>query len=149
MKYCVVVLGLFIMFFGSCKNEGSRSGKSILKQEIMDAEKAFAKMVKEQGVGPGFFFYADSNAVIQRGGKLITGKKAIGEYYSKSSRYSDSMLEWAPDFIDVSESGDLGYTYGRYKFSAIDSSGNPVTSEGLFHTVWKRQPDGSWRYVWD
>jgi ketosteroid isomerase-like protein len=21
--------------------------------------------------------------------------------------------------------------------------------QGVFHTVWKRQPDGTWKYVWD
>ena len=26
---------------------------------------------------------------------------------------------------------------------------DPSSEEGVFHTVWKRQPDGSWKFVWD
>ena len=58
-------------------------------------------------------------------------------------------LEWKPDYIDVSISGDLGYTYGKFTFSAIDTTGKLIESEGIFHTVWKKQEDGSWKYVWD
>ncbi|MFC2138829.1 YybH family protein, partial [Bacteroidota bacterium] len=58
-------------------------------------------------------------------------------------------LEWKPDYIDVSTSGDLGYTFGKFTFSAKDTTGKLIESEGIFHTVWKRQEDGSWKYVWD
>ena len=46
-------------------------------------------------------------------------------------------------------SRDLGYTYGHYTFSYIDSGGNKIENKGVFHTVWKRQSDGTWRFVWD
>jgi ketosteroid isomerase-like protein len=49
----------------------------------------------------------------------------------------------------VSACGDLGYTWGSYTFTATDSLGATHRSEGIFHTVWKRQPDGSWKFVWD
>ena len=58
-------------------------------------------------------------------------------------------LDWYPDFIEVSDAGDLGYTYGHYTFSATDAEGKPVQDAGIFHTVWKRQADGQWRFVWD
>ena len=56
---------------------------------------------------------------------------------------------WKPDFVDVSSSGDLGYTYGQYTFIRLDSIGNETASQGIFHTVWKRQSDGNWRFVYD
>ncbi len=123
--------------------------KDKFKQEIVQAEQDFAKMVKEQGMQAGFTFYADSNAVIRRGDEtLIKGKKAIEENYS-NPKYKDVLLVWEADFVDVAESGDLGYTYGHYTFEAKDSLGNPIKAEGTFHTVWKRQSDGTWKYVWD
>jgi ketosteroid isomerase-like protein len=30
-----------------------------------------------------------------------------------------------------------------------DSVGNKKDFKGIFHTVWKKQKDGSWKYVWD
>jgi len=85
--------------------------------------------------------------VILRGGKLNQGAgEAIREYYQQNLK-PGTKLQWAPDYTDVS--GDLGYTYGRYTHLVPDSSGNVTESHGIFHTVWKRQSDGSWRYVWD
>ena len=53
------------------------------------------------------------------------------------------------DYIDVAASGDLAYSYGDYQFSALNENNEPVEASGIFHTVWKRQSDGSWKYVWD
>ncbi|BDX38187.1 hypothetical protein CYCD_15420 [Tenuifilaceae bacterium CYCD] len=133
----------------SCTNKNSMADKEKYKQEIIQAERDFAKMVKEQGMQAGFTFFADSNAVIRRGNEtLMKGKKEIEENY-RHPRYKDVVLEWEADFVDVAESGDLGYTYGHYNFEVKDSTGNPIKATGTFHTVWKRQSDGSWRYVWD
>ncbi len=147
MKWLVVILVSIVM--GWCTNKSSKQDKAQYKQEIIQAEHDFAKMVKEQGLQAGFAFFADSNAVMRRADEsLIIGKTAIEEHFGKS-RYKDAILEWEVDFVDVAESGDLGYTYGRYTFVAKDSMGNLVKSAGVFHTVWKRQGDGTWRYVWD
>ncbi|MCX6240170.1 MAG: hypothetical protein NTY07_21955, partial [Bacteroidia bacterium] len=75
------------------------------------------------------------------------GKEAIRKQYASFPR--KAKLDWAPDFADVSASGDLGYTYGKYTLTSTDSIGNITQSGGIFHTVWKRQPDGQWRFVWD
>ena len=118
------------------------------KLEILDTEKAFAQLVKEKGMKIGFLTYASDQAVLNRGGKLIRGKKEIEVYFDQLT-LKDVRLEWAPDFVDVSASGDLGYTYGKYIFEAIDQTGQETRSTGIFHTVWKREPNGEWRYVWD
>ncbi len=119
------------------------------KQEITDAESAFQKMAAEKGLQAAFTFYADSNAVIKRGNdSLIFGKTGIAQFYGKS-RYRSVSLTWAPDFIDVSDAGDLAYTYGKYLFQPTDSSGKKSEYRGVFHTVWKRQKNGEWRFVWD
>jgi ketosteroid isomerase-like protein len=60
-----------------------------------------------------------------------------------------SSLVWKPDYVDVSKSGDLGYTYGTYNYTSLDSLGNEQSSSGVFHTVWKRQEDSSWKFVSD
>lgn len=58
-------------------------------------------------------------------------------------------LQWDADFVDVSKSGELAYTYGKYTFTAIDSTGKTIDDKGIFHTVWKKQKDGKWKFVWD
>ena len=57
------------------------------------------------------------------------------------------VLTWEPDFADVAKSGDLGYTWGRYTYTSFDSTESP--SCGFYVTIWKKQLDGSWRFVFD
>src|SRR5688572_8982731 len=96
-----------------------------------------------------FTFFADSNATIKRqNDTLIHGKEAIKNFYS-TPFYQKATVKWSPDFVDASPGGDMGYTYGKYVWSSTDSAGKPITFNGVFHTVWKKQPDGSWKYVWD
>lgn len=57
---------------------------------------------------------------------------------------------WKPDTVIVAESGELVYTYGKYEHLEKDSVGNlKISSSGIFHTIWKKQKDGSWKFVWD
>lgn len=116
--------------------------------EIIATEHSFAKMALNVGIPEAFIAYADSSAVLLRGQKLIRGLDSISVYMKKSN-YEYVTLEWQPYFVDASSSGDLGYTYGDYIFSIRDSIGQVQSSEGTFHTVWKKQSDGSWKYVWD
>jgi ketosteroid isomerase-like protein len=144
----IFLLILFTSIQAACRNNDIQILKETYRKEILKTEEAFAEMAKEQGLKKAFTKYAADNAVLKRGNDLIIGKKAIEEYYA-NYQYRDAELQWQPDYIDVSESGDLAYTYGRYTFKAILQSGEVLQDTGIFHTVWKRQPDGQWRYVWD
>ena len=123
--------------------------ESELKTEILEAEKAFQKMTTEKGISEAFYVFADENAVIKReNDTLIIGKNNIKAYYAKKL-LKNTEVTWSPDFIEVSQSGDMAYTYGKYLWKVKDSTSNIQEFKGVFHTVWKRQPDGSWKYVWD
>jgi len=54
-------------------------------------------------------------------------------------------ISWAPEFADVSESGDLGYTIGDYTTRRVNASGDEVVERGYYLTVWRRQADGRWK----
>lgn len=120
-----------------------------VKKDIFNTEKAFEKMCAEKGIAEAFAFYADENAVVLRAGdSLIKGKENIKQFYD-SKNLKKASVQWTPDFIEVSEDGKLGYTYGKYTWKQIGEKGDTIKSSGVFHTVWKKQPDGSWKYVWD
>ncbi|GET24671.1 DUF4440 domain-containing protein [Prolixibacter sp. NT017] len=149
MKKLIVVFLTSLFFFSSCKT-GKETRMNQWKEEIRETEQTFAEMARKEGIPKAFLTYADDNAVILRNKQLIKWKQAIQDFYSRQITPKEQVsLTWKPDFVDVSSSGDLGYTYGSYQYTVTDSLGNTKTSEGIFHTVWKRQSDGSWRFVWD
>ena len=150
-KGSIIILLLSILL--SCSspkssNENKLNNEKAI-QEIEKAEKDFAQMAADKGIAEAFYFFADSAATIKRqNDTLIHGKDAIKSFYS-TPFYQKATVKWSPDFVDASVDGDMGYTYGKYGWSSTDSAGKTITFNGVFHTVWKKQPDGSWKYVWD
>lgn len=121
--------------------------KSDAKNAIADAEKAFNDYAKLHGIAEAFYHFAADDAIIKReNDTLIKGRDNIKKYYSK---IKNATVTWKPDFVDVSNDATMAYTYGNYVWTTKDSIGNTKEYKGVFHTVWKKQPDGSWKYVWD
>lgn len=141
-------LTFIVCLFISCTMKNDNESIEKWKQEITKTELNFAKMAKEKGVQDAFLHFAANDAVLLRSNQLVTGKKEIDEHFNQQT-LKDYTLEWSPDFVDVSASGDLGYTYGHYTFTYKDENGEYQQSTGIFHTVWKRQTDNSWKFVWD
>jgi ketosteroid isomerase-like protein len=142
----LLYLSLLILFVSACQK---RNDKELCKKEIFQAEKAFEKMAAEKGVAEAFYFFADDSAIISReNNSLIKGKDSIRSYYAKKANSSTSV-NWTPDFIDVSDCGTLGYTYGKFVWKFQDKNGTVTELKGIFHTVWKKQRDSSWKFVWD
>ena len=147
-RFCLLTTS--ITLFISCGQQ-TTAVKDIetLKQEIQKVEKDFEAMAAQKGIAEAFWFYADSNAVIKRNNdSLIHTKEGIKNFYS-TAFYKTASVKWSPDFIDVSADGNMAYTYGKYLWQSKDSTGKPLEFNGVFHTVWKRQADNSWKYVWD
>lgn len=131
----------------SCANTNNKQEQA--RDEIRRAEKDFEKMAVEKGIAEAFSFFADTSAVIKReNDTLISGRDAIRNYYS-ADYFKSASVKWSPDFTDASEDGKWGYTYGKYIWQSKDSTGITHETTGVFHTVWKKQKDGTWKYTWD
>lgn len=141
-------LALLLIFIACGESTNKADLMEQWKSEVVDTEKAFNALAQEEGLAKAFEYYAADDGVINRRKTVIQGKSAIGQYYVEDEKPGDK-LTWDPTFVDVSQSGDLAYTYGDYTFTYLDSLGNEKVSQGIFHTVWKRQEDGKWRFVWD
>ena len=147
-RHSVILFAAIFCLTVSCNKKPIPDLSAKAKEEILKAEKDFAASAAQNGVSAAFLEYAAENAVISRSDTTIRGKVAI-KAYMESNAVDDMKLEWDPEYVDAAKSGELGYTYGPYRFSAKDSEGNPIESKGTFHTVWKKQEDGKWKFVWD
>jgi len=141
----IILLSISTLLIVACQSIDNEK----IKNEIFQTEKAFEKMAAENGVAEAFCYFADEKAVIKReNDTLIVGKENIKIYYAKKNN-SSATVNWTPDFIDVANDGTLGYTYGKYAWKIKNKEGALTEYKGIFHTVWKKQKDGSWKYVWD
>ncbi len=117
------------------------------KEEIKQADLAFSAMSVEQGMQAAFDYYMAENAVIYRPeAKVYEGREAILPLFPADK---SSTLKWEPTYVDVAASGDLGYSLGKYTYTLTDPEGKRQESKGHYVTIWKRQTDGTWKYVFD
>ena len=141
----ILATGLLI----SCNKKAEPANPEALKQEVAKAETDFKNMAQTKGIQEAFYEFAAEDAVIKRDNdSLIEGKEAIKNYFG-DPKYKKAKVTWKADFIAVSDDGTLAYTYGKYIWTATDSLGVAKDYKGRFHTVWKKQKDGNWKYVWD
>ena len=134
----------FVTF--SCGN-----GKNYVetKNEIRQTEKDFQRLLISEGAASAFYKFASDSAVIKRkDDTLIFGNEAIKKYYSNPF-YKNAVAIWEPDYIGISDDGTMAYTFGKYEWTFTDSTGKKTNYKGIFHTVWKKMLDGSWKFVWD
>jgi ketosteroid isomerase-like protein len=85
--------------------------------------------------------------MMQQSSWVIRSSRGVRRHYSKPA-FKTATLEWKPDFVDASTSGDMGYTYGHYVYTKVDEKGEKKEFKGIFHTVWKKI-NGQWKFVWD
>lgn len=148
-KFYVIILAIFLLS-NSCTMKKDTESIEKWKNEILETEQSFAKMAEEEGIQKAFLHYAAEDAVLMRNNNLVIGKKAIADYFeNQPTENTKASLTWKPDFVEVAASGDLGYTYGKYTYSLVDIDGNIIENNGVFHTVWKKQSNGIWKFVWD
>ena len=117
------------------------------KMLLFNLEAQFARDVAAKG-GAAFALWCAPDAVLLGNGVApVTGRVAI----EKSARWlpQDYQLTWTPTDAMMGPSGDMGYTWGHYEGHSKDANGNPVVTSGRYMTIWRKEPDGSWKFVLD
>lgn len=118
------------------------------KKELAAMEDQFSAMAQEKGVLAAFeHFAAPDVAFIDTDPRQFRGPAAVKQRMGGFP--PGAKLAWSAYFTDVSDDGTLGYNYGRYEISGRAPDGTERRSGGWFLSIWKKQPDGSWRYVMD
>ena len=100
--------------------------------------------------GPAFIAFADQSVImISDGGRTVVGIDSLTSVMGTDNPPGSPTLKWEPLKAEVAVSGDLGYTFGRYQRISIDSLNNESSRYGTYVSVWKKQEDGSWKFVID
>lgn len=115
-----------------------------LKNELLEMEKVFCESASKDGAKGWAKFFSERGVMLSATSSPITGPEAIETYMKGAFALREFKIIWRPLHIDVSEDGQLGYTYGTYNRSYISQEGTLVEEMGKYMTVWKRQPDGQW-----
>ena len=116
-------------------------------QFLYSLEKKFADATA-QGGGRAFASWFADNAISLANGKPpVQGHDAIAA--QATWKPEDYQLTWTPDGGEMGPGEQMGYTWGHYSGHSRDAQGAPIVTTGRYMTIWKRQPDGSWKVALD
>ena len=117
-----------------------------LKAELVRTEAEFFQYALQHGFSEGLRAYMTEDAFIAN--SLILGRAAqAARVKAEEGKARANVIHWKPLRAEVSASGDLGYTWGVAE--AGPSRDGPFKPYGIYVTIWKRQPDGGWKFVYD
>ncbi|HXC72998.1 MAG TPA: nuclear transport factor 2 family protein [Pyrinomonadaceae bacterium] len=115
-------------------------------EEMVKTEQAFSKMAADKNTREAFMTFIADDGLLFRPG-AVNGKKWMLEHPVPPSD-KKPLLAWQPNFAGMSASGDMGFTTGPWEAKPDVNDPKP-SAYGHFVTVWKKQPDGTWKFVVD
>jgi hypothetical protein len=102
----------------------------------IDAERAFVADAQKLGQWTAFRKYAADDAV------MFVPQQVNAQAFLKDRKDPPASVYWWPGKSFVSCDGSYAVNTGPW----VRQYGKAV---GYFTTVWKRQPDGSWKWIYD
>lgn len=117
-------------------------------RQVKHADIEFSDYSKANGMKSAFLEFVHPNGVLLRPFTMpIVGYDAIKKVLDEGS--TDITLTWAPLYGDVSQSGELGYTYGTYELGFKNDKGEQEIRKGTYVSIWKKDENGKWKWVLD
>jgi len=108
---------------------------------------AFARMAIDSGAPAAFYHYSAPDAMTFAGtGELNIGRDAIRARLAEGAAGKAKWL-WRPVITLAAGSGDLGVTIGTAEIQTGPGPDDVFFSK--YMSIWKRQPDGSIKFVAD
>jgi ketosteroid isomerase-like protein len=118
-----------------------RASNAELKQQVVEAERAFAATMQARDHAAFTRFIAEE-AVFFSGPTALRGRGAIAkawlQYYDKPK----APFSWEPEDVEVVDSGTLAYSGGPIR----DPGGKLI---GRYNSIWRLDAPGVWRVVFD
>jgi ketosteroid isomerase-like protein len=113
-------------------------------RQVFATERTFAESVAVD-VGRAFAFFAAAYGAKFKGpSEFVFGRAGIATIFEKAPPGAGPA--WEPETGTVASSNDLAFTTGP---AWSRQAPRPAVIPGKYFTIWRRQPDGTWRYVVD
>jgi ketosteroid isomerase-like protein len=108
---------------------------------VIAAERAFAARAAVVGIGPSFLENMTDDAIVFDPDPVNAKTAYAAQPAGKTPKEGGPLLAWWPNWAGIARSGDLGFTTGPAE----------VNGKRTVHyfTVWQKQADGGWKWVYD
>ncbi len=135
----------FSLYSCDSKKEQIAPSLQLVTQELYAQDSIFSVLLASRGMKASYIEMMDADAtIIRNNARPRTGADAIN--YLTSFSDTGFILKWNPAAANASAVSDLGYTFGTYE---IQANALDTTLRGSYIHIWKKQEDGSWKFVVD
>jgi ketosteroid isomerase-like protein len=117
------------------------SGLELLRRQVEDTERAFAQTMADRDHAAFTTFLSDEAVFFDAAAPLV-GKQAVADTWAAYFQQPEAPFSWHPETVVVLASGTLAHSSGP----VLDAAGTPVAT---FNSVWRREPSGEWKIVFD
>ncbi len=111
------------------------------RAQVMATETAFAKTMADRDY-TAFGTFVSSEAVFFTGAAPLRGKQAVLDHWKRYYDKGPAPFSWAPEKVEVLESGTLALSTGP----VYDPAGKQT---GTFTSIWRQDAPGVWHIVFD
>jgi ketosteroid isomerase-like protein len=139
MQRAVLALGLVTLSLSSTLL--AQRSAAALKQQVFAAESSFAASMAERNL-EDFASHISQEAIFLGDTVVMRGKQAVLNGWRRFFDKPAAPFSWKPDVIEVLPSGNLAISNGP----VFNPAGKKV---GNFSSIWRREPDGSWKIIFD
>jgi len=112
-----------------------------LTEQVRKTEAAFAKTMADRDYA-AFARFLSSEAVFISNGRATRGATEVAARWKSYFDGGQAPFSWAPELVEVLNSGTLATTSGPVR----DPAGKQT---GRFTSVWRRERNGEWRIIFD
>lgn len=140
MRISLLLLAAALPVSG-CASVPQRADLASLRQQVTDAERTFARTMADRDHA-AFASHLAEEAVFFSGETPVRGKAAVAADWRRFFEGPAAPFSWAPDRVEVLESGSLALSTGP----VYDPAGKVI---GRFNSIWRREASGQWRVVFD
>ncbi|HAF29732.1 MAG TPA: hypothetical protein DCG75_11860 [Bacteroidales bacterium] len=143
----IKLIGLFFIVSTISCTSSTKMEKE--KEKLLQTDIDFSNRSVEVGNHQAFLEFASPDVVLLKPNSYpVVGKPAMKQLYAEISD-SSYRLTWKPSFGRVSESGDLGYTFGIYLLEITLGEQKGQMEQGTYCSIWEKNAKGEWRFVLD
>ena len=143
--YTLLIFLIIQICFIGCKDDHLRVLNS---DKLLQTDKNFAQLSADSGAAYAFKSYLADDALMLPAGRYpVMGLDSI--YASMSKSDGTSTLLWEPQKAEVAQSGELGWTWGKYTTSYFDEEGVELHSYGKYLNIWRLNSEGNWKVLVD
>ena len=130
-------------------NDAKMDAREVDVRAIRELERRAREAAEARDLDRYVSFYAADAVLFWPGSPMVTGQAAIRDFMQGFFSMPAASLSFETVKIEVSRAGDLAYSYGTNNVILVDPNGKRMKDKGKYVTVYRKQPDGTWKVVAD